>query len=229
MTNPQARRDTDVLATKANAMLRLQDAGSLAGSLGKLLMGAGVCFAVGLLFASFMTGILYALFGSSGIGWSGWFLVYLIVIVPLLIWQERRSRENYLENAIDRVDPNPSSYGESRLNRISIWVGVVASWLVWGPRALIDGSRGIRGRHSMARQAVFERASLLVADLALSPGGVGIKQLLHPPEDMRAFGTAVDMLDTHGWIGKSSDGGSLWLSSTVRAKLASAIKTTSRS
>ena len=38
---------------------------------------------------------------------------------------------------------------------------------------------------------------------------------------MSIFGSAVDLLDKHGWIGKSSDGRSLWLNSTFRDKLIS--------
>ena len=222
--NPEPRPEITAIAAKAKTLLRLQDATSLAGSLGKLLIGAGVSFGGGVIVASFITGILDLCVGSSGIGWSGWFLVYVVVFVPVVIWQERKTRENYLDNMIGRIDPNPSSHGELRMNRMAVWVGMISSALVFGPRSLVDGFRGMRGGHTIARQAVFERASILAADLAAAPGGVPIKQLIHPPEDMRTFGSAVDLLDTHGWTGKSKDGASIWISSLYRGKLESEIR-----
>ncbi len=40
---------------------------------------------------------------------------------------------------------------------------------------------------------------------------------------MQIFGLAVDLLDTHGWIGRATDGKSLWLNSTFREKLRLAV------
>ena len=162
---------------------------------------------------------MLALAGSSWIGWSGWFLVYLLVLVPLLIWHERRSREDYFADSLGSVDPSPSSRGEYEMNKAGIAVGMYAALLVWGPRALIDGLNGLRGRRTLGQQAVFDRATVLVLELAKVDGGVPIKELLNPPEDMQVFGSAVDMLDRHDCIGKSTDGRSLWLNSTYRRKL----------
>ena len=200
-------------------MIRLQEATSLAGSVGRLLLGLAACVVMGVIAATLATSLFYVVAGTSLIGWKGWFGVYLIVLVPYLIWQERRSRDDYLTHALRSIDPEPSSRGEHELDRAGLQIAIYASWLVWGPRALIDGVRGMRGLRTATQHAVFDRAGALVVRLSKAPGRVEIKKLLNAPEDMRIFGSAVDLLDKHGWIGKASDGDSLWLNSTFRNKL----------
>jgi hypothetical protein len=48
----------------------------------------------------------------------------------------------------------------------------------------------MRGHRSLAQEAVFDRAAILVLDLAKADGGIPIKELLIPPENMQVFGTA---------------------------------------
>lgn len=201
-------------------LLQLQDSASMAGSMGKFLMGLGWCFVVGLIFATLMTGILDSLFGSSLIHWWGWMGVYILILVPLLIWHERRNRQDYLVNAVEGTDPaGPSSRGEYEMNKARLTVGIYASMLVWGPRALLDGLRGVRGRRNVVQRALFQRAAVLVLDLSQYDGGIEVKHLIYPPEDMKVFGAAVDWLDAHDWIGQATAGGSMWLSTIGRKKL----------
>jgi len=200
-------------------MLRLADATSLAGSLGRFLMGIVVCFVMGLIVATVITLGLNAFFDSSGIGWMGWYGVYVLVLAPLLIWHEHRSRPDYLNDALREIDPGPTSGSEDLVNRATFWIGYLTSRLFWGPRAVIDGFRGMRGHRSITQDAVFDRAATLVLALAQANGGVPIKELIIPPENMLVFGSAVDLLDRHDCIGKSTDGRSLWLNSTYRRTL----------
>ena len=194
-------------------MLLVQDAGSMAGSLGKLLLGLGWCFAVGLVLALLLTLII------GWLGFRSWFLVYLLILVPLIIWIERNSREDYLGNAAQGADPNPSSRGEYEMNRARVLTGLYASALVWGPRAMVDGFRGVRGGRTLSQMAVFDRAATLILDLAAVDGSLPVKAVMHPPEDMKTFGNAVDWSQRHDWIGRSTDGASFWLSSLGRKRL----------
>jgi hypothetical protein len=180
--------------------LRLADATSPSGSLGRLLKGTGVFLALGLIISI----SLAVAFDSSWFGWKLCFLTFLLIVVPLLIWRERKSRESYLTEAVRTADPtrpNPA---------VTLVFGV--------PRALFAGYRGLRGQLTLTQQAVLDRATVLVLDLARADGGIPIKELMKPPENMHIFGTAVDLLDRHDCIGKSTDGRSLWLNSTYRRK-----------
>ncbi|HSU69749.1 MAG TPA: hypothetical protein VLJ39_22890 [Tepidisphaeraceae bacterium] len=200
--------------SQLRTLLLVQDASSLAGSLGSLLLGAAWCFGVGIVIAS----LLWFMLGNW-LGWRAWFTIYVVLLVPLLIWLERRSREDYLGNAVGDIDPNPSSRGEYEMNRGRLAVGMSASALVWGPRSMIDGFRGVRGRRTLTQRALFDRAATMIFDLARVDGSVPVKSIMHPPEDMKVFGSAVDWLERHDWIGKATNGDSFWLSSIGRKKL----------
>jgi hypothetical protein len=207
------------LAGEVARIIRLSDASSFAGSMGKLLLGLCVCVAAGFLLATAIVAILWNLFGTTLIGWTGWFLLYVLVLVPAIIWYERKFRENYILDAAVSADPSPSSRGEFRLNNFNILTGAVSSLMVWGPRGLVDGIRGMFGRRTVFQNAVLDRAVLLVLDLNVSSNRVEIKKLIIPPEDMKIFAQAVDMLLALDLAGRSTDGTSLWLISTFRQKL----------
>ncbi|HEX4125215.1 MAG TPA: hypothetical protein VHY37_10855 [Tepidisphaeraceae bacterium] len=206
------------LAREAARIIRIADASSFAGSMGKFLLGLGVCFIAGIFIATFIYAILDSLFGHTLLTWAGWFWLYVLVLVPLLVWYERRYRQDYLLEATTSADSS-STTGEFRVNQFNLATSVISSLIVWGPRGLADGIRGMIGRRTVLQSAVLDRAVLLVLDLNCAPGGVDVKKLIHPPEDMHIFGQSVDMLDALDLIGRSKDGGNIWLISTFRQKL----------
>src|SRR5580693_8514105 len=99
------------LAGEVARIIRLADASSFAGSMGKLLLGLGVCIGAGILLATVLVVIFASLFGTTLIGWWGWFWLYILVLVPLIVWYERKHRQDYLFEAAASVDPSPSSMG----------------------------------------------------------------------------------------------------------------------
>lgn len=221
-----------VSATSANQavkdLLRRQDTSSLAGSLGSLLWGVAVCFGGAFVAASFIYILLWLWFSTSYIGWVGWFWVYILVMVPLIIWSERKYRRDYLTAPVALTDPAPSSIGEYQTDQFKQTANIVTGMVVWGPRKLVDGVHGVMQQRTPLQNAAFDRAAILVLDLYRADGGVEIRDLLHAPEDMQVFGLAVDKLEAFGWIGKASNGRSLWLSSTFRARLRDELRTASR-
>src|SRR6185437_3275830 len=100
------------------------------------------------------------------------FGVYLLVLVPYLIWQERRSRDDYLSDAMRSIDGEPLSRGEHELDMARLEIAIYATWLVWGPRAVVDGIRGMRGLRTATQHAVFDRAGALVVRLSKAAGRV---------------------------------------------------------
>ena len=206
------------------AMLRQEDKISVVGRVVRLVMGVLVLLIVGVVVASVMALVFGAILGINFIGWLGWYLLYLVILTPLIIWYERRSRPDYLLEAARSVDPNPLSFGEYKLDEISESIGMIASFLTWSPRSVVDGIHGLRGLRAPKLHAAFDRAALVALDLNNFPGGVDIKEVMHPPETMPTFALAIDLLEKHGWIGKSKDGKSLWLDSTWRPKIRAVIR-----
>jgi hypothetical protein len=219
MTQGAKTGKDDQLALEVAEMLRIEHAAGLAMTVGRMVLGALVCLLVGMILASVLVAILAALLGGSILGWWGWYFVYLVALVPFLIWHERRTRPDYLADAMVSIDPKPSSRGEWEANQFSALVATVVSILVWGPRSLIDGVRTIQSWRT-GHSAILRRAAAMVMKLRKTAGAVPLPSLLIVPEDMHLFGAAVDLLDEHGWIGRSSCGQSIWLDSRYREKVA---------
>ena len=209
MSLGQPARDPSTRLSDVGLLLREEDKVSLAGSLGRFLKGLGICFVLGLIFATVMTVLFDSLFENPWIGWKGWFLIYVVVTGGLLAWRERGPVIVDLEKARESAASVPATSP----------IAKYTSMVIWGPRAVVEGFRGMRGRWMPQQNAVFDRAAILVLELALTDGGLPVKEVVHPPEDMVTFGQAVDWLDANQWVGQASEGGSLWLSTVGRKRL----------
>jgi hypothetical protein len=203
---------TDLGAEKTSLRKQVQNAliaedrVSLSGSLGMFLRGLAWCFTAGLL----LTIVLWWFVG--GLSWIAWFGIFWLVLIPVLVWHETRNRKDYVLASLheDRSEAStPEAADQSAAVRM----------IVWGPRQLMDGLAAVRGRRSGEHTARFKRAAQAVLELGKYSGGVEIKGIMHPPENMKVFMSALDWLDKHDYIGRSSDGERLWLSSIARKKL----------
>jgi hypothetical protein len=223
MSEHTASAEQMSLRAKIQELLRTEYSKSMAGAVGLFFTGLAVSAVMGIVVATVIWFALNSLAGKTLIGWFGWFIVYWAVLVPLLIWHERRSRTDYVVEALSSKDPHASSHSEKEWDQARVQsrvrVAQLAGSLTWGPRALLDGVSGLRGKWTPRQNHMFRRAARLVLDLAKYDGGIEIRALLHPPEDMQSFMAAVDWLDKANWLGKSTDGQRLWLSTPARQKL----------
>lgn len=206
----------DGKGAELRAILVRQDARSVRGSLGRFLLGLGWCILAVLGSATFFPLLFNALFGGSGIGWRAWFLLAALVLAVVIVWLERRVRAAEAKPLTSESNPATVSAEDYA---IATPLGSLGDKLVWGPPAMLSGFRGVRGKRTRRQEAVFDRAVVLVFDLARQPGSIGVKALMHPPEDLTLFGAAVDWLEANDWIGKSTDGTALFLSTLGQKRL----------
>src|SRR4051812_13148569 len=82
------------------------------GAVGVLAAGAGIILVAGAIVSSVICFILYTATDSTWIGWWGWYFVFLLGMLPLLFWQERRSGGDYLADRVSDFSPSPSSRSE---------------------------------------------------------------------------------------------------------------------
>jgi hypothetical protein len=173
--------------------------------------------------ASLISFVLYLWFDSTFITWTGWFFVYLVAIVPLLIREERRSRGHFLSEAASGLD-NPmdaSSYGEYELDRGAAMTAVYTEMLLWGPRALLRGFATVRGQQPTRFRGLLERAAQILLTLYRDSDAMPLAKLIHPDEPPARFREVLKWLDDQDYIGLSSDNKRVWLSSRMRGKMAS--------
>jgi hypothetical protein len=219
MQTPAGPTDPSLLE-RTQHILRVHDSRSIAGSLGKFILGAIWCVIAGVIFASLICLLLWMIGVGSVIGWFGWLGIAALIIAGL-IWQAARSEPGeILQGVSDHVDFDPSSRGEHEMNMSRVHVAVIGDFAMWGPRNVVEGFSGIISRPTAARTAFFARAATMLLDLARAGSGVQVRALMHPPENMKAFTKAIDWLDKHDYIGKSSDGTKLWITTLGKKRLA---------
>lgn len=212
MTEQQSGRSKPA---ELRAILVKQDVRSIRGSLGQFLLGLGWCFLAVFILATVIALLLNTLFGNSGLGWRGWFALFFVAMAALLGWLYIRQRARGAADAVSDNTPAVSRF-EAML---SPDVGKRIPRMIWGPPAVLTGLRGLLGDRTRREEAVFDRAVVLVFDLAKEPGSVGVKAVVHFPEDMSIFGAAVDWLEANDWIGRSTDGSALFISTLGQQRL----------
>jgi hypothetical protein len=200
-------------AAQLRAVLVAQDVRSIRGSLGRFLLGLGWCLLAVFIWATLFTLLFDALFGGSGIGWRGWFVVGVLALAGLIFWLERRVI------MAEAAGTPGAPTGPSGDYALPAGPGGWLPRLVWGPPAMLAGFRGLRGKRTRHQEAVLDRAAVLVLDLNHEPGSVPAKAVLHPPEDMNVFGAAVDWLEANDWIGQSTDRTLLFISTLGKKRL----------
>lgn len=142
-----------------------------------------------------------------------------VVIVPVLMWYERRTRGEYLSDAV-RGETSPydaSSYGEYQLQRAKMLSIGFTELALTGPRLLwtaIDRT-GSAGDASVRKVAAEVAVELLDAG-----SGVPVRQLVRPDRPAADVAAAVDYLAARDWVGLSSRRDRVWLTTPTRQQMA---------
>ncbi|CAA9440271.1 MAG: hypothetical protein AVDCRST_MAG64-4139 [uncultured Phycisphaerae bacterium] len=200
-------------------MLRAEDKVSFSGSLGLFLRGLGYCAAAGFLVATVLWLALGTFHEQAYIGWTGWFAAYWVVLVGVLVVRSRageKERKGYKVGALSDDDDTPGGHAAGDLEARTPFFSQV---MAWGPRALVDGFAGLRGKPSRRQNDMFKRAAQILSYLAKYSSGVPIKGLMRPPENIPVFTAALDWLEANDYTGRSSDGERMWITTIGRKKL----------
>jgi hypothetical protein len=107
----------------------------------------------------------------------------------------------------------PQYFGQPLLN-IS-----VIDWLLTGPRLFVTGFRHGKSTDLWAQRRFLDRCALLLRQLADHGEAVAVSTLIIGEDDAMMVQQLLDYLDTHNWIGHSSDRTRVWLSSGAKNKL----------
>jgi hypothetical protein len=209
----------DARVAAALQLLRIDDAASQTSVLLRFAGGAMLCL-IGPVIATGMVGGIAFRTGRAAPSSLITFCIVTAVLVPLLMWYERRSRGEFVADAMSGADPSPpSSYGEWEMRRTTIW------WVFWtecallGPRLLwsaIDARRG--------SPATDQRTCSVAAEIAIelfdAGQGMSLGDLVRADRGGRDVVLAAQFLVSHEWAGISSQRDRVWLSSATRDRLA---------
>ena len=181
--------------------------------------GVAILFLAGVVFSFVMMIVSGILFG--GPGFSAWLLLYVIALVPLMIWQERRTRGGFFTFAQPDVDltRDRDNMGEYLLERSKANANAVVEGFLWAPRAIFAGIRALRGIREPGLDLVLPEAADLLTLLLSLDGGVKIKDLAPPGEDPMQLMPTLKWLDAHDYIGISTRGDRVWVSTFAKKRL----------
>ena len=218
-------RDKTEIRRKIQDLLREEDARSFTGSLGTFLSGLGTCLVGGFVFATVMwlaTGFFTAEDAAPLVGWRSWFGVYLVAVAVIIFLRERRSHGKQTVESFSQSDHDADADVSTSTTPVPVQA-VASAWgtlMKWGPQSVLEGFAGLRGKWTARQQAMFKRAAQVLVTLVKYDGAVGFKYVVRPPEDMRVFFDAIGWMEKNMWVGRSSDGERIYISSPGKQKLA---------
>jgi hypothetical protein len=148
------------------------------------------------------------------------FALACLVLVPLLMWLERRTRGEYLTDAV-RGETSPldaSSLGEYELQKGKmIWTAYVESALL-GPRLLwhvFDRARGTPAGDRTVRTVAAE----IVVQLLDAGEGMPVRRLVRPGRTQPEIQWAIGYLRSRNFADLSSRKDRVWLTTPARERL----------
>jgi hypothetical protein len=148
------------------------------------------------------------MFVMGGGGWTFWYRIGWVTILPLLFWLETRSHGHWGEEAL--VEYNPD-------NPIEVIGGYQGGQLIFitilsllGPGLVLGAWRRIRGqwRH---RKTSVHRCAEAAAQLLRADGGVDIFTLQKQGESFEDVLSVVEYLVHYDWAGAGKDGTRVWV------------------
>jgi hypothetical protein len=191
-----------------------------AAAIGKLALGVPLCL-LGPLLITVVAKVIEFKWGADVLpGFLlTWFLV-TAVLVPLLMWLERRTHGEFFSDAV-RGETSPfdaSSYGEYQLQSAKVLGTAYTELALLGPRLLWAFIDWIMQRPG-ADASVRATAAAIVVDLLQAGQGLAIRELIRPDRQKVDVLRAIKYLVSRDWVGTSRQGDRVWLSTPVRERL----------
>ncbi|HMB96431.1 MAG TPA: hypothetical protein VKK61_10360 [Tepidisphaeraceae bacterium] len=192
---------------------------SRAATFGKLMVGIPLCL-IGPLFVAFILKLVESNWNGNWLpSFTNTSVFAMIAIIPLLMWLERRTRGEFLSDALQGEDSRFDSYGEYELRSTKFLWAFYTEVALLGPRLLWNAIDTLRGR-----EEIDERLRLIAAQIVLElldhEHAITTKQLIQPGQPTNDVIHVLNYLRQCDWIDFSRQRDKVWLSSPVRQKLA---------
>lgn len=184
------------------------------------LLGGGLLLmltiGVVLAFVSYFVG--YFALGIE-LSFTVWLLLYLLLMVPLVVWTERRAHSGFFSLMSADVDLTRDRDGDDvLLKRGADTMTSVGNAVMFGPRAFVAGLHALRGVPQKGLDLVLPEAAETLTLMLSIDGGVKIADLAPPGSDPLALMPVLKWLDLYDYIGISSRGDRVWVSSPAKKR-----------
>ncbi len=153
-------------------------------------------------------------------GFLSTFILSAVILIPILMWLERRSRGQFLLDGLAGESP-ASSYGEFEWQSTRVFALIYTEFALLGPRLVWSALDAIRGRSPMDEELRFIAARVVLELLDLD-SGVPTQQLFQSVGcSQQRFQQAVQWLAGNDWLGVSRKRDRVWMNTAARARLES--------
>jgi hypothetical protein len=206
-------------------MLAAADSLDWAAAAGKLALGLPLCLVAPCLFTVLLKVILHRWGGDWLPGFWVSLLLVSLVVVPMLMLTERRTRGEFLNESLEGQS-NPfaaSSYGEYQVESTRFMATSFTEVALQGPRLLwgfIDTVRGKPAGDATLRAA----AAGVVVELFDAGQGLPVKPLLRPDRPPPVLDRVIRYLLKLDWIGVSGARDRVWLLTPARERLGGVLR-----
>lgn len=187
------------------------------------LLGIGV---IALVIVSWVLGIVAMVLHAMLSGWeSAWpthrfFALSLLIFAVVLVIQERRTRGGFFSFAASDIDlrRDRDNTAEYFIRRSKTHLATFAEYAGWPGRAIIAGVRGLLGIRETSLDTILPEAADVLTRMFAIDEGVKIPVLAPPGTDPMQLMPILKWLDTHDYIGFSTNGEKVWISSRARKR-----------
>jgi len=227
---PMSSDDSDnsvVLAPDAHskivAYLGLRQFNQTGGAGTQMFIGLAVLVAVGGLVTFILWTIFAILFGYGRVSMFWCFVIYLLTVIPLLLWFESKTRPAYLSDRLDAeaLDNDPLSTGDPTFNSTKSKLAQLIDIALWPARNLISSYRWIRGFKPGQQLAMFDSAASVIVQMLSVGGSIDVSKLAAQSKSQVILFKTLKWMEEHDLVGHATDNKRVWLSSPFRKELLS--------
>ncbi len=210
----------------ARALLQRYDTSGRLKAAGVLGIGAVSSFIGPAILAAFARMILFRFEYFGGPSWLLMFNLAWIILTPLLLFAEWRTRGQFLMDEMRAQgyggDLSTGSRGEWELRANTAFAAFFIEAMLFAPRLIISAVSQLRARSALGK-VDLDRAAELLLRLLLTGESVETDSLRKPSESADSFRVALRFLHFYDWIDLGQKGDRVWMLTTARETLSAAV------
>lgn len=212
-------------SARASILASMRHRHTIAGNTAWALFAGGLVLLVVVgWFIALGLSLIHSMFAGWYEGWdtSTYFILFLAFAAVWIVLQERRTREGFFSFASSDVDlvRDREDTAEYLIRRGQTHLTSLWEYILWTPRAIIAGYRGLRGVPQRGLDQILPDASDTLTRMMSIDAGMKISALAMQGEDPMMLMPILKWLDAHDYIGFSTRGDRVWVSSTAKKRFA---------
>ena len=201
-------------------LLELQQAYALKVAGGGVLVAlSSVTIFVGAILFTLVMGVL-SWFWFDSAWFLLWFLLYAAGVGFLFYREIKHNSSPFDELAASGQPPIDLDVDEYLETPAPSKLARYTNAIQWAPRSFLLGIATMQRKDSLRFLGLLHRAARMMVFLYADKDPVALPKLIEPGESPSRFREALDWLDTNDFVGRSSDGKRVWVSTKMRTKLA---------